>query len=89
MAPAHIHFSLFGRAFTQRLVTQMYFPDDPLFGQDPIFGVVPEAARSRLVSRFSLADTPPEWALAFEFDLVLRGRDATPFEEPHDEEGEA
>ena len=86
--PAHIHFSLFGRAFPQRLVTQMYFPDDPLFEQDPILGVVPEAARSRLVSRFSLADTQPEWALAFEFDLVLRGRDATPFEEPHDEEDE-
>ena len=85
--PAHIHFSLFGRAFTQRLVTQMYFPDDPLFGQDPIFGVVPEAARPRLISRFSLADTQPEWALAFEFDLVLRGRDATPFEE-HDDEDE-
>ena len=79
--PAHIHFSLFGRAFTQRLVTQMYFPDDPLFAQDPIFGVVPEPARDRLVSRFSLDDTVPEWALAYEFDIVLRGRGATPFEE--------
>jgi protocatechuate 3,4-dioxygenase beta subunit len=75
--PAHIHFSLFGTAFTQRLVTQMYFPDDPLFGQDPIFNAVPAGARDRLVSRFSLAGTAPEWALAFEFDLVLRGRDAT------------
>ena len=81
--PAHIHFSLFGRSFTQRLVTQMYFPDDPLFDQDPIFNSVPEAARPRLVSRFSLERTRPEWALAFEFDIVLRGRDATPFEEPH------
>ncbi len=79
--PAHIHFSLFGAAFTQRLVTQMYFPDDPLFGQDPIFGVVPEGARERLVSRFSLVDTVPQWALAYTFDIVLRGRDATPFEE--------
>ena len=79
--PAHIHFSLFGRAFTQRLVTQMYFPDDPLFDQDPILGVVPEEARDRLVSRFSLEATVPSWALAYEFDIVLRGRDATPFED--------
>jgi len=79
--PAHIHFSLFGRAFTQRLVTQMYFPDDPLFGQDPIYAAVPEQARERLVSRFSLEQTQPSWALAYEFDLVLRGTDATPFEE--------
>ncbi|WP_431958010.1 protocatechuate 3,4-dioxygenase subunit beta [Nocardia lijiangensis] len=83
--PAHIHFSVFGRAFTQRLVTQMYFPDDPLFAQDPIFNAVPEAARPRLISRFSLEGTQPEWAMNFEFDIVLRGRDATPFEEPHDD----
>ena len=80
--PAHLHFSLFGFAFAQRLVTQMYFPDDPLLGQDPIFGAVPAASRQRLVSRFSLAQTRPDWALGFEFDIVLRGRDATPFEEP-------
>ena len=80
--PAHIHFSLFGRAFTQRLVTQMYFPGDPLFDQDPIFTSVPEAARRRLVSRFDLATTKPEWALSFVFDLVLRGSAATPFEDP-------
>lgn len=86
--PAHIHFSLFGRAFTQRLVTQMYFPDDPLFGQDPIFGSVPEGARERLVSRFSLDDTQPEWALAFEFDIVLRGSGGTPFEPPDHEDHE-
>ncbi len=78
--PAHIHFSLFGRAFVQRLVTQMYFPDDPLFGQDPIYGAVPESARSRLVSRFSLEDTVADWALAYRFDIVLRGAGATPFE---------
>lgn len=83
--PAHIHFSVFGRAFTQRLVTQMYFEDDPLFAQDPIYNSVPEAARPRLVSRFNLERTRPEWALAFEFDIVLRGRAATPFEEPHDD----
>jgi protocatechuate 3,4-dioxygenase, beta subunit len=81
--PAHIHFSLFGRAFTQRLVTQMYFPDDPLFALDPIFTSVPEAARPSLISRYDHASTRPEWALAFEFDVVLRGREQTPFEEPH------
>ncbi len=78
--PAHIHFSLFGRAFTQRLVTQMYFPDDPLFFQDPIFNSVPERARPSMVSAFDYAATRPEWALAFRFDVVLRGRDATFFE---------
>jgi protocatechuate 3,4-dioxygenase beta subunit len=76
--PAHLHFSLVGRAFTQRLVTQMYFPGDPLFGQDPIFNSVPEFARGRLVAGFDLAATVPEWALAYRFDLVLR---STPFEE--------
>jgi protocatechuate 3,4-dioxygenase beta subunit len=79
--PAHIHLSLFGRAFTQRLVTQMYFPGDPLFTQDPIFNSIPDpAARDRLISTFDLAETVPEWALAFHFDIVLRGRDATPME---------
>jgi protocatechuate 3,4-dioxygenase beta subunit len=79
--PAHLHFSLFGRAFTQRLVTQMYFPGDPLFSQDPIFNSVPEAARPAMVSQFDLSQTVPEWALAYRFDIVLRGRGATPFEE--------
>ena len=84
--PAHIHFSLFGRAFTQRLVTQMYFPDDPLFAHDPIFNSVPdERARERLISRFDMAATQPNWALAYEFDIVLRGRDATPMEDAHDD----
>jgi protocatechuate 3,4-dioxygenase, beta subunit len=84
--PAHIHFSLFGRAFTQRLVTQMYFPDDPMFDHDPIFNSIPdEKARQRLVSRFDLAATEPEWALAYQFDIVLRGSSATPTEEPHDD----
>ncbi|GAA3088220.1 protocatechuate 3,4-dioxygenase subunit beta [Pseudonocardia yunnanensis] len=83
--PAHIHFSLFGRSFTQRLVTQMYFPDDPLFDQDPIFNSVPDpAARQRMVSTFDLSATRPEWALAYRFDIVLRGREQTPFEEPHE-----
>ena len=76
--PAHIHFSLFGRAFTQRLVTQMYFPDDPLLPYDPIMGSIrDERARRRLISQFDLATTIPEQALGFRFDIVLR---STPFE---------
>ncbi len=76
--PAHIHFSLFGRAFSSRLVTQMYFPGDPLFGQDPIFNSVrDEAARQRMVASFDLRLTQPEWALGYRFDIVLR---QTPFE---------
>jgi protocatechuate 3,4-dioxygenase beta subunit len=79
--PAHIHFSVFGRAFIQRLVTQMYFPDDPLFGQDPIFNSVPDpAARARMIAGYDHSTTTPEWALGYRFDLVLRGREATPFE---------
>ncbi|MGK5557020.1 protocatechuate 3,4-dioxygenase subunit beta [Actinomadura kijaniata] len=70
--PAHIHFSVFGTAFTQRLVTQMYFPGDPLFAHDPIFQSIPdEKARQRLVSRFDLDTTVPEWALGYQFDIVL------------------
>ncbi len=81
--PAHIHFSLFGRAFTQRLVTQMYFPGDPLLAYDPIYNSVPgQAARARMVAEFSMDDTQPEWALAFRFDIVLRGRHQAMFEEP-------
>jgi len=80
--PAHIHFSLFGPSFMQRLVTQMYFPGDPLFPFDPIFNsVTDEKARQRMISSFDLDATEPEWALAYKFDIVLRGRDATPMEE--------
>ncbi len=79
--PAHIHFSLFGNAFPQRLITQMYFPGDPLFGQDPIFNSVPDPkGRERLISRFDLTETVPEWAIGFEWNIVLRGREMTPFE---------
>ena len=78
--PAHIHFSLFGPAFVTRLVTQMYFPGDPLFPFDPIFGSVPEAARPRLVSTFDLDAGVPNEALAFCWDIVLRGPAATPLE---------
>jgi protocatechuate 3,4-dioxygenase, beta subunit len=76
--PAHIHFSVFGRALTQRLVTQMYFPGDPLFAYDPIFQSVRDpAARERLVATLDLGETTPEWALGYTWDLVLR---RTPFE---------
>src|SRR6202034_1365896 len=79
--PAHIHFSLLGRAFVQRLVTQMYFPGDPLFPYDPIFQSVPdEKARERPISSFDLENTQPEWALCYRFNIVLRGRNATPME---------
>ena len=81
--PAHIHFSVLGRSFVQRLVTQMYFPGDPLFGQDPIFNSVRDAtARERMVAAFDLEATLPEWALGYRYDIVLDGPSATPFEEP-------
>lgn len=77
--PAHIHFSMFGSVYAQRLVTQMYFPNDPLFDYDPIFQSIPDlAARQRLISRFSLEHTVGDQMLGYEFDIVLRGRDATP-----------
>jgi protocatechuate 3,4-dioxygenase beta subunit len=80
--PAHIHFSLFGSGLLSRLVTQMYFPGDPLLPLDPIFNSVPDInARQRLVSCFDGSLTEPEWALGYRFDIVLRGRHATPFEE--------
>jgi protocatechuate 3,4-dioxygenase, beta subunit len=79
--PAHIHFSLFGPSFLTRLVTQMYFPGDPLLALDPIYLSVPEeAARQRLVSSFDLETTKPEFALGYRFDIVLWGRAATPME---------
>jgi protocatechuate 3,4-dioxygenase beta subunit len=83
--PAHIHYSLFGRAFTQRLVTQMYFPGDPLLPLDPIYNSVPDGkARARMVAEFSIDDTQPGWALAYRFDIVLRGRAQSVFEDPHE-----
>lgn len=79
--PAHLHFSLFGPAFANRLVTQMYFPGDPLLEGDPIFHSVPDpAARARLVARFDWDRTQPEFALAYRFDIVLNGPAATPWE---------
>jgi len=79
--PAHIHFSLLGPAFATRLVTQMYFPDDPLIDIDPIANAVPLPYRDRMVSRLDMATTKPNWALAYRFDIVLRGKNQTPFEE--------
>ena len=76
--PAHIHLSLFGPSFLTRLITQFYFPGDPLLPLDPIFNAVPEEARERLVAAFDLAVTKPDWALGYSFDIVLR---RTPFEE--------
>jgi len=79
--PAHIHFSLFGHSFLSRLITQMYFPGDPLLPFDPIFhSVSDEAARQRMVSSFDLDATVPNWALGYRFDIVLRGRRQTPME---------
>jgi protocatechuate 3,4-dioxygenase beta subunit len=79
--PAHIHFSLFGTSFLSRLITQMYFPGDPLMPYDPIFNSIPDAgARQRLIANFDLRTTQPEWALGFTFDIVLRGSNATPME---------
>ena len=81
--PAHIHFSLFGRAFVQRLVTQMYFPGDPLFEFDPIFQSVRDPqARELLVANFDLDVTQPEWALGYTWDVVLgaMGSNSTPLD---------
>jgi len=84
--PAHIHFSLFGSQFTQRLVTQMYFPSDPLFALDPIYqSIVDPAARQRLIATYDHDVSEPEWALGYRWDIVLTGSKAT-WMEP--EEGE-
>lgn len=77
--PAHIHFSLFGNVYAQRLVTQMYFPNDVLFDYDPIFQAIPDlAARQRLIAHFSMEETVDDKMLGYTFDIVLRGRNATP-----------
>ena len=81
--PAHIHFSVFGPSFMTRLVTQMYFPGDPLLDYDPMFMSIPDVrARQRLVSTFEWEHTIPEQALGYRFDIVLRGRDETPADNP-------
>jgi protocatechuate 3,4-dioxygenase beta subunit len=77
--PAHIHFSVVGPAFATRLVTQMYFPGDPLLDHDPILQSIPDpAARQRLVADFDFDLTEDGWALGYRWDIVLRGREATP-----------
>jgi protocatechuate 3,4-dioxygenase beta subunit len=79
--PAHIHFSIFGNDFLARLVTQMYFPGDPLLPLDPIYNGVPdEKGRQRLIAAYAHDITQPEWALGYRFDIVLAGSRQTPFE---------
>jgi protocatechuate 3,4-dioxygenase beta subunit len=79
--PSHIHFSLFGQNLLTRLVTQMYFPGDPLHALDPVMNSVrDDAARARLVCAFDIDLTEENWALGFRWDIMLRGRNATPFE---------
>jgi protocatechuate 3,4-dioxygenase, beta subunit len=79
--PNHIHYSLFGTGFAQRLITQMYFPGDPLLALDPVYLSIPDqASRSRLIAVFDIDITSPGWALGYRFDFVLRGREATPTE---------
>jgi protocatechuate 3,4-dioxygenase beta subunit len=78
--PAHIHFSVLAPSWSQRLVTQMYFPDDPLLELDPIHNAVPDAARSRLVAAYAHDVTQPYWALGWRWDIVLAGPGATAFE---------
>ncbi|MET0501453.1 MAG: protocatechuate 3,4-dioxygenase subunit beta [Candidatus Binatia bacterium] len=79
--PAHIHLSLFGPSFVTRLVTQMFFPGDALIPLDPILNSIPsKRGRQRLIARYAHDVTEPEFALGYRFDIVLRGRQATPFE---------
>jgi protocatechuate 3,4-dioxygenase beta subunit len=79
--PAHLHFSVFGAGFASRLITQMYFPGDPLLALDPIYNSIPDAsARERLISRYDPDLSESEYALGYRFDIVLRGTSATPFE---------
>jgi protocatechuate 3,4-dioxygenase beta subunit len=79
--PAHVHFSVFGPQLASRLVTQMYFPGDPLHRTDPILTSIPDArGRRLLIAELDLATTMPQWALGYRWDIVLRGRSATPRE---------
>ncbi|MGH8806235.1 MAG: protocatechuate 3,4-dioxygenase subunit beta, partial [Polaromonas sp.] len=78
--PQHIHFSLFGEYFASRLVTQMYFPGDPLLAYDPMYQGAPASVRELMVSKFSLDVTQPDFALGYVFDIVLRGPQGTRFE---------
>ena len=85
--PAHIHFSLFGTEFTQRLITQMYFPGDPLFDLDPIYQAIPDpAARARLLAAYDHDVTTHEWATGYRWDIVLTGTHQTPLEREGDDD---
>jgi len=81
--PAHIHFSLWGPSLNTRLVTQMYFPDDPLFEFDPIYRSAPEHSRTRMIASYDHTVTQENWALGYRWDIILRGELATPVEEDH------
>jgi protocatechuate 3,4-dioxygenase beta subunit len=76
--PQHIHFSLLGNAPVQRLVTQMYFPGDPLLQLDPIYQSIPVRARERLLCRLDLDVGIENYALGYRFDIVLAGAKSTP-----------
>ncbi len=78
--PAHIHFSLFGPSQATRLITQMYFPGDPLHELDPIMGSIPQEHWPRMIATYDHDITQEEWALGYRWDIVLRGPEATPFE---------
>ena len=80
--PAHIHFSILGASWSERLVTQMYFAGDPLLAMDPILSAVPEVSRSRLIAEYAHDVTEAEWALGWRWDIVVGGALATVFEEP-------
>jgi protocatechuate 3,4-dioxygenase beta subunit len=87
--PAHIHFSLFGTEFTQRMITQMYFPDDPLFALDPIFqSITDQKTRDRLVAGYDHELTTHEWATGYRWDIVLTGSTRTPVENPENGSGQ-
>ena len=82
--PQHIHFSLIGESIADRLVTQMYFPGDPLLDYDPIFTAVPDSAKEHLISTLDLSITEADFALGYHFDIVLAGANATPVDAEHD-----
>lgn len=82
--PAHIHLSIIGPSLTSRLVTQMYFANDPLFPLDSIFQAIPEEERARVICQYDHSLTEPDWAMGYRFDIVLRGPKATPSEKDHD-----
>jgi protocatechuate 3,4-dioxygenase, beta subunit len=83
--PAHIHFSLFGTEFTHRMITQMYFPGDPLFALDPIYqSITDQAARDRLVATYDHDLSQHEWSTGYRWDIVLTGSHSTPMEQEHE-----